>query len=94
MAPGSDGQRQLGRRGQLEPLGPHQVQGLGQEAFAAVLAGARRWLVVAAIVAAALLAGYMLWFRDSSFVAVERVDITGSNLSPRSKGISAKPRWA
>ncbi len=46
----------------------------------------RRWLVVAAIVAAALLAGYMLWFRDSSFVAVERVDITGSNLSPEVEG--------
>jgi cell division septal protein FtsQ len=29
-----------------------------------------------------LFAGYMLWFRDSSLVAVERVDVTGADLSP------------
>ncbi len=34
------------------------------------------------IVLGALLAGYMLWFRDSSFVAVERVEVTGADLSP------------
>ena len=34
----------------------------------------RRWLIVAVIFATALIAGYMLWFRDSSFVAVEKVD--------------------
>jgi len=46
----------------------------------------RRWLVVAVVVAAALFAGYMLWFRDSSFVAVKQVDVTGSNLSPEVEG--------
>lgn len=42
--------------------------------------------MVGLVVAAALLAGYMLWFRDSSFVAVEQVEITGSDLSPEVEG--------
>ena len=42
----------------------------------------RRFAIVAAIVLAALAAGYMLWFRDSSLVAIERAEITGANLSP------------
>lgn len=43
----------------------------------------RRWMIVALVVSAALIAGYMLWFRDSSFVAVEQVDVTGADLSPQ-----------
>ena len=39
-------------------------------------------MIVAVILAAALIAGYMLWFRDSSLVAVEKVSVTGANLSP------------
>lgn len=41
----------------------------------------RRWIIVFALILAALLAGYMLWFRDSSFVEVERVEVTGTHLS-------------
>jgi len=37
----------------------------------------RRRLVLAALVAAALVALYMAWFRDSSFVQVENVTVTG-----------------
>ena len=39
-------------------------------------------MVVAVLVLGALFAGYMLWFRDSSLVAVERVEVTGADLSP------------
>ncbi len=38
---------------------------------------ARRWLLTSVVVAALLAALYMLWLRDSSFVAVERVTVTG-----------------
>lgn len=37
----------------------------------------RRRLIVLALVAAALAAGFQFWFRDSSFVRVERVEVTG-----------------
>jgi cell division septal protein FtsQ len=36
-----------------------------------------RILAIGLVLAAALAAGYMLWFRNSSFVAVEKVSITG-----------------
>ncbi|HET6831125.1 MAG TPA: cell division protein FtsQ/DivIB [Solirubrobacterales bacterium] len=39
-------------------------------------------LVVVLALAAALVAAYMLWFRDSSFVAVEKVEVTGANVPP------------
>ena len=53
----------------------------------------RRWLIVAVILAAALIAGYMLWFRDSSFVAVEKVNVTGADTSPRRwRAISVRRR--
>lgn len=42
----------------------------------------RRRLIIAALLAAALVAAYMLWFRDSSFVAVEDVTVTGADVSP------------
>jgi cell division septal protein FtsQ len=42
----------------------------------------RRRLIVALLVVLALAAGYMLWFRDSSFVAVEKVQVTGADVSP------------
>jgi cell division protein FtsQ len=38
---------------------------------------ARRRLVVAALLAGVLGAAYFLWFRDSSFVRIERVSVTG-----------------
>jgi cell division protein FtsQ len=38
----------------------------------------RRWLVVALCVALVLGAIYMFWFRDSSFVSVEQVSVTGA----------------
>ncbi|MBV9213792.1 MAG: hypothetical protein JOZ25_09125 [Actinobacteria bacterium] len=38
---------------------------------------ARRWVVIAMVAAAALAALYVLWFRDSSLVRVERVSVTG-----------------
>ena len=37
----------------------------------------RRFVAIALLIAAALGALYMLWFRDSSFVRVERVRVTG-----------------
>lgn len=37
----------------------------------------RRRLLVGLVVAALLTAVYMLWLRDSSFVAIERVEVTG-----------------
>ena len=42
----------------------------------------RRRLLVLAAVAAALAAGYVLWFRDSSFVRVEQVKVTGLDTTP------------
>jgi cell division protein FtsQ len=38
----------------------------------------RLWLLVLALLAAIVGAGYLLWFRDSSFVAVEDVTVTGA----------------
>ena len=43
----------------------------------------RRRLVVAGGVIAVLLAAYMLWFRNSSFVAVERVEVIGAEAAPQ-----------
>lgn len=42
----------------------------------------RNRLIVAALIVAALVAGYMLWFRDSSVVAIESVEVTGANVAP------------
>jgi len=42
----------------------------------------RNRLVVAVVLIAALLAGYMLWFRDSSLVAIDDVRVTGANVAP------------
>lgn len=42
----------------------------------------RRWLVLIGLILAVLLAAYMLWFRSSSFVAVEDVRITGAEEAP------------
>ena len=38
---------------------------------------ARLWLLASMLLAGALAAGWFLWFRDSSLVAVEKVEITG-----------------
>lgn len=38
----------------------------------------RRRLIAAALVVAVLLATYMLWFRDSSFVRIDRVEVVGA----------------
>jgi cell division protein FtsQ len=37
----------------------------------------RRWVMSVALLAVAVAAAYMLWFRHSSFVAAEDVDVTG-----------------
>lgn len=42
----------------------------------------RRRLIVAALVLVTLAAGYMLWLRDSSLVAVEKVTVRGAEQSP------------
>jgi cell division septal protein FtsQ len=42
----------------------------------------RRWLILAALALLLLAAAYMLWFRDSSYVQVEDVKITGTELAP------------
>lgn len=38
----------------------------------------RRRLILATLVVAILLAGYMLWFRDSSFVRIDEVEVVGA----------------
>jgi cell division protein FtsQ len=53
------------------------VAGAFRDGIRAPSARAWRWLLFAAIVVLALAATYMLWFRDSSFVRVERVRVTG-----------------
>ncbi len=42
----------------------------------------RRRLILVGLILIALLAAYMLWFRTSSFVAVEEVRITGAEQAP------------
>jgi len=48
-------------------------------------AHARRRIMVLAAIVAALAAGYVLWFRDSSFVKVEQVKVTGLVTAPGSE---------
>jgi cell division protein FtsQ len=47
----------------------------------------RAWLIAAVLIGAALLAAYMLWFRDSSLVAIEEVEVTGADVPP---GVAAE----
>jgi cell division septal protein FtsQ len=42
----------------------------------------RNRLIVAALILAALTAAYMFWFRDSSMVAIEKVNVTGAAVAP------------
>jgi cell division protein FtsQ len=37
----------------------------------------KRWLLIALVLCLVLLVGYRFWFRDSSFVTVEKVQVTG-----------------
>jgi cell division protein FtsQ len=46
-------------------------------AFGALPLALRRWLLIALAVVLVLVAGYRLWLRDSSFVSVEQVTVTG-----------------
>jgi cell division septal protein FtsQ len=50
----------------------------------------RRRLVLIALLALALTAAYMLWFRDSSFVRVERVEVVGLAIAPNAAEIRAE----
>ena len=50
----------------------------------------RRRLVLIALLALALTAAYMLWFRDSSFVRVERVKVEGLAIAPNAGEIEAE----
>ncbi|MFN8113342.1 MAG: cell division protein FtsQ/DivIB [Solirubrobacterales bacterium] len=42
----------------------------------------RNRLIVAFLILAALFAAYMFWFRDSSMVAIENVEVTGADVTP------------
>jgi cell division septal protein FtsQ len=42
----------------------------------------RRWLILASLALLILASAYMLWFRDSSYVKVEDVKITGTEMAP------------
>ncbi len=44
--------------------------------------GVTRWLLVGLLVAIVLVAGYFFWFKGSSLVAVEDVEVTGVDVSP------------
>ncbi len=50
----------------------------------------RRRLIVAALAAALLLALYMLWFRDSSLVAVKTVKVDGTGKGPLERQLDAE----
>lgn len=47
---------------------------------------ARRRLIFGVLIFIGLVGGYMLWFRDSSFVAVEEVEVTGADLTADIEG--------
>ena len=42
----------------------------------------RNGLIVTVLLLVAIAAGYMLWFRDSSLVAIDDVRVTGANVAP------------
>lgn len=50
----------------------------------------RRRLIVLAVLALALATAYMLWFRDSSLVRVERVEVTGLAIAPNAAELRAE----
>ena len=50
----------------------------------------RRRLVLLVLIGVALSAAYMLWFRDSSLVRVERVEVTGLAIAPNAGEIRAE----
>jgi cell division protein FtsQ len=64
------------RAATLRPFGRH-LAGAPARALSALPPRARRWLLIALAACAVLGATYQLWFRDSSFVAVEDVTVTG-----------------
>ena len=47
--------------------------------------GVLRWSIVVLVLALALGAGYVFWLRDSSLVAIERVEVVGAEGAPRSR---------
>jgi cell division protein FtsQ len=72
--------RARGRRSRrAAPLRPfrRRIAGAPARALSALPPKARRWLLIALGACAMLAATYQLWFRDSSFVAVEDVTVTG-----------------
>jgi cell division protein FtsQ len=71
-------------RGALAALARLRPRSLGlalRAALARVSPRTRRWLLAAAATCLVLAGGYHFWLRDSSFVAVERVTITGLTTS-------------
>lgn len=54
----------------------------------------RRRLIVAVLAGAVLLAAYMLWFRDSSLVAVKTVGVEGTGKGPLERRLDAELRKA
>jgi cell division protein FtsQ len=77
----SAGQAAAGRRwaGRSRARGARAARLAGAPArvLAILPPRAKRWLLIAAAVALVVAVGYRLWFRDSSFVTVEQVKVTG-----------------
>ena len=77
----SAGQAAAGRRwaGRRRARGARTARLAGAPAcvLAILPPRAKRWLLVTAAVALVVVVGYRLWFRDSSFVTVEQVKVTG-----------------
>jgi cell division septal protein FtsQ len=78
----SAGQAAAGRRWAAKrrrPRGTRAARLVGAPArvLAVLPPRAKRWLLVAAVLALVLAVGYRFWFRDSSFVTVEQVKVTG-----------------
>ena len=75
----STGQAAAGRRlgWVARDMRPRRLLQAPARALAALPPTFRRWLLIALAVLAVLAAGYQLWLRDSSLVAVEQVTVTG-----------------
>jgi cell division protein FtsQ len=72
----------LAALGGLRPRSPGVALGVALRAALARLSPrTRRWLLAGATTCLVLAGGYQFWLRDSSFVAVQRVTITGVTTS-------------
>jgi cell division protein FtsQ len=69
------GLRARRRRAGSEPV--RRLLGAPSRVFAILPPRAKRWLIVAVALALVVAVGYRFWLRDSSFVTVEQVTVTG-----------------